>query len=519
MCFSQSTIIGLNTYNWDGDRIYFDPIVPSHRAIVGKSSKVSYELDVREFLTGNNNAVIRKTLEDDVRRFALSICADIELFSKRGEGGYDYRALIISQFVGHTIRYRSRKHNDPWRFPEETLMIKEGDCEDIAFLLASLLFSSGISQYNIRVALGQVKTTISGKEEIFDHAWVMYKRESGKWMVLEPLDLPENKKNEKKPSKSTSIPLLDKPICIYEYKPGFLFNWEHLWVIDNGNNESLKDFVAKEWSKMNPTFAGFVHQNIIHAALYDAPKWIINELDKRFTHIVPFVDSTIVDEPDWPRNYHPYDHFDSGFIKEGWQTVAARLNRFKTNNNAIGNFAWAAHAIADFYAHSSYVHFAKLISPQMDGGHAMPYDPSNPSACFETLPAYNQDLFDFNRFSINTRLYHKGNKTQAAALWQGQIISGRYAQTPDSRPPGALERLAKIPPAVSNRPDYDVHGALPHHDEIAVDSPDAGNDHILYTKTNPVQKDSRQFYANQYRWRYFSAIHHIHQSFWSNWRS
>jgi hypothetical protein len=28
MCFSQSTIVGLNAFNWDGDRIYFDPIVP-----------------------------------------------------------------------------------------------------------------------------------------------------------------------------------------------------------------------------------------------------------------------------------------------------------------------------------------------------------------------------------------------------------------------------------------------------------------------------------------------------------
>ncbi len=42
-------------------------------------------------------------------------------FSKRGDGGFDYRASLISQFVGHTIQYRTRKHNDPWRFPEQTL--------------------------------------------------------------------------------------------------------------------------------------------------------------------------------------------------------------------------------------------------------------------------------------------------------------------------------------------------------------------------------------------------------------
>jgi hypothetical protein len=225
-----------------------------------------------------------------------------------------------------------------------------------------------------------------------------------------------------------------------------------------------------------------------------------------------------VDEPDWPGNYHPYDHFDSGFIKEGWGRVKKRLDTFKANNNAIGNFAWAAHAIADFYAHSSYVHFAKLVSPEMEGGHAVSYDPTNPSTCFDISPAYNQGLFDFKRFSINTRLYDKGDINEAAALWQGQIISGRYAQKPDSHPPGIFERLVKIPPDITNQADYYQHGALPHHDEIAVDAPDIGDSHILYTKGKPDRPDNRQYYANQYRWRYFSAIQHIRQSFWNNWQ-
>ncbi len=82
MCFSQSTIIGLNSYNWDGDKIDFDPIVPSHRAIVGKSFKTTYQLDVREFLTGDNNAVMRKTIEEDVQRFGLNVGADRRLFFK-----------------------------------------------------------------------------------------------------------------------------------------------------------------------------------------------------------------------------------------------------------------------------------------------------------------------------------------------------------------------------------------------------------------------------------------------------
>ncbi|MGZ5006863.1 MAG: transglutaminase-like domain-containing protein [Methylobacter sp.] len=520
MCLNQSTIVGLNTYNWDGDKIYFDPIVPSNRAVVGKFSKVTYKLDIREFLTGDNNAVIRKTVEEDIKRFALSICADIGLFTKRGKGGFDYRVSIISQYVGHNIRYRTRKNNDPWRFPEETLMIKEGDCEDIAFLLASLLFSAGVSPYNIRVALGQIKTTIAGNINSFDHAWVMYKRESGKWMVLEPLDL-----SEKKKSKSTAILLPNESVCIYEYKPDFLFNWQHLWVVDNDankRNQTLEDVVSNAWDRMNPTFAGHIHNNIVHSALFDLPdnqRWIINELDKRFTHIVPFLDNTIVDDPDWPSSYHPYDHFDSGFIEDGWRRVTERLNKVKANNNPIGNFAWAAHGIADFYSHSSYVHFAKLIKPEMDGGYAELYDPSNPSVGFATMPEYGSGLFDFNKFSINTALYTKIKK-DAATLYKGQIISGRYAQKPDSRSSGVFEQLAEVPKDVCGRADYYEHGALPHHDEIAVDDPDMGGSHSLYKKEEQGKKISPidiQYYANQYRWRYFSAIQHIRKSFFSNW--
>jgi hypothetical protein len=162
------------------------------------------------------------------------------------------------------------------------------------------------------------------------------------------------------------------------------------------------------------------------------------------------------------------------------------------------------------------VNFAKLISPQMDGGYATLYDPTNPAACFETAPVYNQGVFDFKRFSVNSRLYTQSN-TAAAALWKGKIISGRYAQNPDSRSPGTFERLAKIPADLIKQADYPNHGALPHHDEIAVDEPAVAKLHILYAKTSAAPLTDRGYYANQYRWRYFSAVQHIRQSFWSNW--
>lgn len=513
MCFGQSTIVGLNRYNWDGERIYFDPIVPSHRAVIGKTAKTTYELDVREFLTANNNAVIRKVIEQDVFDYAKSIGADLSLLAKRGDGGFDFRAMIIAQFVGNTIKYHRRKQSDPWRFPEETLMIKQGDCEDIAFLLASLLLASGISAYNFRVALGKIKIVVDEQENVFDHAWVMYKRESGKWMVLEPLDLVTHRK----PPKSMLIQVFEQPRCRYHYMPNFLCNTEHLWVVDNNDHQPLKDMVNKVWQRMDPRFAGFVHYNIIHAALSDAPAWLVNELDRRFTHIVPFIDSTIVDQPDWPSGHHPYDHFDSGFIQQAWDRVGDRLSNFKANHHAIGNFAWAAHGIADFYAHSSYVHFAKLINPASDGGYATLYDPANPTVGFETTPQYTKGLFDFNRFSINTKLYPY-NHTHAAKDWEGQIISGRYGLQPDSRPKDVFEKLIRLPTDITSQPDFSKRSGLPHHNEIAVDQPKPSAQHRLYQTQPAPDKTDREYYANQYRWRYFSAIQHIRQSFWNNWK-
>jgi hypothetical protein len=40
----------------------------------------------------------------------------------------------------------------------------------------------------------------------------------------------------------------------------------------------------------------------------------------------------------------------------------------------------------------------------------------------------------------------------------------------------------------------------------------------LYQTQAAPDKIDREYYANQYRWRYFSAIQHIRQSFWNNWQ-
>jgi transglutaminase-like putative cysteine protease len=64
--------------------------------------------------------------------------------------------LRFWNMCARSIRYTrtTSRDYDTWLFPDETLALKRGDCEDISFLIASLLIASGISPYTVRVAIG-----------------------------------------------------------------------------------------------------------------------------------------------------------------------------------------------------------------------------------------------------------------------------------------------------------------------------------------------------------------------------
>ena len=59
MCLTQTTIHGLDRYNWDGDEIVPVSIVPSSRPVVGVKGKNDYPIDVREFLVTDRNELRR----------------------------------------------------------------------------------------------------------------------------------------------------------------------------------------------------------------------------------------------------------------------------------------------------------------------------------------------------------------------------------------------------------------------------------------------------------------------------
>jgi hypothetical protein len=523
MCMTQHTIAALNRWNWEGDEIIHECIVPSSRPIAGVR-KSEYDIDVREFLVTEKNEVMKRTIREHLKRYVHSLSwGNWQLFESRQTGSFDHRADVAAAYVYEQIRYRRSAERDPWRFPSETLTLRYGDCEDQSFLLASLLIASGISSYNVRVALGKVQY---GKEE-YDHVWVMYKNEAGLWMILEPLlqsepDTHVTTTNRKR--KNASRPAA-------EYQPYFLFNNDHLWAVKRpGKNLSFRTTMELRhtWKKFDPKFAGAIHQSILKEALSKdllgqpaspAVVAFANVLNSYFHSIL----GNTIDNVDSPRKYNPLEHFDNSLIDDAWALVDQRLTQFDQDCSPL-TFSLAAHAIADFYAHSSYAQFAPPDTNSPNPSPALTrYEPNSFETWRQNIAYTASSGFDLlnKKFSINTH-HWQGKLSQRPGRWQGNILSGRYAQADDSdRPSPNIFSPAQIVgyfTESSCRGDWDSVAAIaknkdiacaPHHNEIAIDEDSPNSLHKLYSNAAD--------FRNQYTQRRNTAVLHVREAFFSHW--
>ena len=482
MCLAVSNVRSEAQWNWDGDFVVHNPIIPASRYVPGTKKK--YFVDIREFLTSENNAVMKQAIESIRGNLPASEKA---LFLSHEKGSFDFRLRKVTSFISKNVKYKTSTRNmDAWMFPEETLASSGGDCEDRAFLLASMLISSGISSYMVRVALGKIYR--QSRKESFDHVWVMYKNESGLWMLIEPQLYSD------RAQKHRTLLLKGKkriPAETIEYIPYFVFNGDHMWGIKNNViKTSFENYLKSRrfWNRFNPEFAAGVHNNIFD-----------NALNKMAAEDLSYVKAVSLAMDVNPAIYDPRDHFDNGYVPESWKIVNARLEE-----KMLDGLAYAAHTVADFYAHTSYAHFAKK-TPQ---GKLILYDSQNIDALFKNPPDYGSgdfDLKDENRFSVNTGRC-KMSRKEAVNFWnKKEIISGRFAQPSDPYQ-GFLEKtFVYIPYALRHAPDFPPRTCLPHHDEIAVDKDIKGDKiperHKLYT--SPAD------YSNQFRLRQSAAINHI----------
>jgi hypothetical protein len=319
----------------------------------------------------------------------------------------------------------------------------------------------------VRVALGRLKNTVSGAAT--DHAWVMYKNESGHWLLLDPLiyteDVARNLSSaggQGAPSATPTASGVPTPDDPHVYIPHFVFNDAHLWAVrDQGQTGLLEQYLAGRsfWAEFDPSFAAGVHNSLFDRALAGM-SWTNLQYVKAVSLAA---DANLA-------TYDPRDHFDTGYIDEGWAVAEGRLAAKTLNGLGL-----ALHAIGDFYAHSSWGVFG-----ERRGGTLQPLlDPASPT--FDAPPDYalgGRFPLEEARFSVNEGEW-KGGRPAAAAQWKGKLISGRYAQSRDPHQ-GMWEKITYIPKALRDLPDYPRRTGLPHHNEIAVDDEKRGAVHGLY---------------------------------------
>lgn len=202
-------------YNWAGDIIRRDTIINDKRTVLGYPD-IFIPTDIRQWIRPQRNEAMKETLDH---------ISTLPSLIDKSEGSFDKRAFLIWNYViSYTIYVYDKEAQglaDFWQFPEETLTIGKGDCEDSSWLLASLLLASGISPFCVRVCIG---TIYQEGKDIGGHAFPIYLDEAGKCRLLEStLEYPQ-----------TKMPLADpltKAGLKFQYVPEFVLNQYHLWQI------------------------------------------------------------------------------------------------------------------------------------------------------------------------------------------------------------------------------------------------------------------------------------------------
>ena len=222
-------------HHWDGDRILQkNTSFQGGRVVVGHPD-VKVWTDLRQWITGSDMDEVRRVLRD---------IADLP--QTKNKGDFDRRAGLIWEWVANTITYASDRSSQGcenfFQFPAETIALGTGDCEDSAFLLASLLIASGISEYCVRAVMGSVKWSDDQVSE--GHVWVNYKDETGVWRLLEP-----TLSQDQLPSPLDRVATwpcandFSKRGVRPWYVPDLCLNQSHIWSIRAIPNDDVEEFV------------------------------------------------------------------------------------------------------------------------------------------------------------------------------------------------------------------------------------------------------------------------------------
>ncbi len=479
-------------------------VVPSQRPVAGRRRPHTYDIDVRDFVGRVDNHVLQDALRNrllpSLRRQKHGRMA-AQYFFETAQARHDFRASAVAAFVSEAVKPLKNRQNDPWQFPAETLSLGSGDCEDSAILLVALLLNAGVPPSRLRVAVGSVCVTMPRRDEQWhQHAWALYRSDSGLWQPLEPL--------RRARAGAGRQPVVNPSIRV-QYFPAFLFNNEHLWQAPAHQlpRGIRRKPLSQRWMEHDPGFSGDVHRSLLDRSLLlvpECPLWIVQAVQNQFLS-VPFIDRKI-DLPDFfvTHPYDPRDHFDNAYIDESWARVEAQFEKFAGDPiNNIDALTYAMHGTADFYAHSSFMCFANVKA-----GQPPLYDRRRPMQNM-TLPVYGAgSKLDFSSNAVTFDPRFTGGWPAAAELWKGKLVSGRYALPGASDKHSVFEKAVGIPSELVNAPDFTTRYGLPHHDQIAIDDAHRPENHLF----GPTE------YDRQFRLRTTAAALHIQKLFRAYWR-
>ena len=168
-------------YYWGGRRRLENPILRRKRVISSFDGEkpVYCPWDIRRWILPGNDSYMVEVWQE----IAAAHRRDFETSHARQA---DLSAKAIWHFVVEKIRYiNDDKGFDFWQFPQETINLEQGDCEDKSFLVASLLLAAGIPEDRVRVTVGAMHNEKNGQQKAIGHAWPMYRTNRGVWCILE----------------------------------------------------------------------------------------------------------------------------------------------------------------------------------------------------------------------------------------------------------------------------------------------------------------------------------------------
>jgi hypothetical protein len=272
-------------YHWAGQTVLSDTVLDHKRTVAGRNGgTLPCKFDIRRWVLPPDDDLMGDTWQ----RIAVRHRKHLAAAPTRALD--DLKAKAVWHFAIEHIEFAGDYGPDFWQLPPETLALGHGDCEDQAFLTASLLLAAGIPHEQVRVALGalvrrEARSAAQSQEPsspglspppacaragdnhtLRGHAWPMYRDSHGRWRSLETslLHLPVARDGRvaqaKRPVGIDRAVLLSADALAAEgrrnqYVPLICLNYRHVWTVPPATPDAVAaaTLVHPDWAH-SPSF-------------------------------------------------------------------------------------------------------------------------------------------------------------------------------------------------------------------------------------------------------------------------